>query len=802
MKKQKKLLFTILSTSLLLSSFSQKVAAEEDILKKGQAESMVGYTPRKFEVKQQKESNLDEEKELTGTFGTSPWRYEADNQTLFFGEGKFPKGSINDEIIKSNKLDKKVKKIELEGKILANPNSSYLFGLELLDYGRHTDELDSLEEIKGLSYLNTSEVTNMEGIFCGLTNLKTLNVDNFDTSEVTNMKNMFYDLTNLKTLNVDNFHTSKVTDMKNMFYHLTNLKTLNVDNFDTSNVTNMEGVFCGLTNLKTLNVDNFDTSNVTNMRSMFEGMASLEKINVNNFDTSKVGLMDSMFEGMTNLESLDLSHFNTKNVGHMFRMFANSSNIKELDLSHFESSPGLYYTAEMFKGMTSLKSLDISSFDLNHVKYKLYGWFEDTDSLETIKLGKESYPLSNSDYGGCKLPEKKDDEFTGRWILKDSDPVFGYDSSEAFYSEYDGKHPGTYVREKHPKPGKSLKGTFGTSPWRYEFDNQTLFFEGGKFPEGSINENIVKPNKLTNKIKEIKFVGTVLANPNSSYLFGLKDYPDDTTHELDSLENISLKYLDTSEVTNMTGMFTGLTNLKKLNFDSYFDVTKVTNMRNMFHGLENLEELFLYDWNTNNVTDFSGTFSGLTNLKRIDSVGGKHSGCINISSATTVANMFEGMANVEELDVFTDSWSKTENLTNMSGMFKGVAKIETLDLSYYNTSKVTNMSETFKGMTSLKNLNISGFDLTGGDSEHYIKCRQMLEGTNLDTLTLGKNSYIIDRNIFEDYNLPEKKNNEFSGKWILKDSNPTHSYDSSKSLYLNYDGTHPGTYIRERKSNN
>ena len=55
--------------------------------------------------------------------------------------------------------------------------------------------------------------------------------------------------------------------------YCTNLKYLDLSNWDTSNVTNMSYMFyyqnSSETSLKNLNIGNWDTSNVTNMSYMF-----------------------------------------------------------------------------------------------------------------------------------------------------------------------------------------------------------------------------------------------------------------------------------------------------------------------------------------------------------------------------------------------------------------------------------------------------------------------------------------------------------------------------------------------------
>ena len=55
------------------------------------------------------------------------------------------------------------------------------------------------------------------------------------------MKCMFYGCSELKELNLNNFNTNNVTDMNYMFYGCSSLKELNLNNFNTNNVTNMSG---------------------------------------------------------------------------------------------------------------------------------------------------------------------------------------------------------------------------------------------------------------------------------------------------------------------------------------------------------------------------------------------------------------------------------------------------------------------------------------------------------------------------------------------------------------------------------
>ena len=190
---------------------------------------------------------------------------------------------------------------------------------------------------------------------------------NFDTSNVTDMFGMFSRCSGLTSLDVSNFDTSNVTDMSYMFRGCGGLTSLDVSNFDTSKVTDICGMFSGCSSLTSLDVSIFDTSNVEDMHSMFDSCRSLTSLDLSNFNTSNVEYMYDMFYDCSSLTSLDVSNFDTSNVTYMSRMFDYCSGLTSLDLSNFDTSKisFMYY---MFGNCSNLTSLDLSSFDMSSVE--------------------------------------------------------------------------------------------------------------------------------------------------------------------------------------------------------------------------------------------------------------------------------------------------------------------------------------------------------------------------------------------------------------------------------------------------
>ena len=144
--------------------------------------------------------------------------------------------------------------IGADGKVAAPSNS---FGLFV--------SLSELTQIDGLTYFDTSNATDMTGMFANDSKLASLDLSGFNTANVTSMKGMFISCTNLSNLILNNFNTSNVTDMESMFHTCSSLVNLNLGSFNTSNVTIFDNMFNGCSSLESLDIRNatFDSVDFT-----------------------------------------------------------------------------------------------------------------------------------------------------------------------------------------------------------------------------------------------------------------------------------------------------------------------------------------------------------------------------------------------------------------------------------------------------------------------------------------------------------------------------------------------------------
>ena len=242
----------------------------------------------------------------------------------------------------------------------------------------------NLTEIKGIEYLNTENVTNMQEMFNACSKLTSLNLTSFNTAEVTNMRFMFHNCKVLTSLNLSNFNTEKVTDMQGMFWECWDLTSLDLSNFNTENVTAMNYMFNGCSDLTSLDLSNFNTAKVTKMDYMFYNCNKLTSLDLTSFNTAEVTKMDNMFKSCDALTSLNLSNFNTAKVTDMNSMFYGCDALTSLDLTSFNTAE-VTNMSNMFRLCYALTSLDLSNFNTAEVTNMSY-MFKSCKALTSLDL--------------------------------------------------------------------------------------------------------------------------------------------------------------------------------------------------------------------------------------------------------------------------------------------------------------------------------------------------------------------------------------------------------------------------------
>ena len=542
--------------------------------------------------------------------------------------------------------------------------------------------MNNLESITGLSYLNTSEVTNMGHMFNSCYKLTSFDLSGFNTSKVTAMNCMFYDCSNLQTIYVGTgWSTAAVTNSYNMFYKCSSLvggqgttyssshvdatyahidggssnpgyltaKTEAYAWYTPSNTTltfcydNKRGSRTGTTydlntgneiplwftdgicenvtqvafnasfadarpttthhwfwpmrNLESISGLRFlNTSEVTDMSYMFSNCESLTSLDLSTFNTSKVTSMAVMFWGCTNLTSLDVSSFNTSNVTSMQSMFGHSNNLTILDLSSFDTH-NVTVMYEMFSDCWQLKTLDLRGFNTSKVTSMRAMFYGCTD-LETI--------YARNDWNTAAVSNSVDMFFNCVSLVGGQGTTYNNSHTDKTYARIDGgpSNPGYFTEWKeayacYTPSNKTL--TFYFDKLRSSRTGTTYDLNWGTKSTGwyldGTNQNVTKA------VFDSSFAAAL---PTTTYgwFFGMQN--------LQTIQGI--EYLNTSEVTNMIGMFGYCSSLTSLDLSS-FNTSKVTNMNVMSGDDINLRTIYVGDgWSTEAVTRSSFMFGNCISL--------------------------------------------------------------------------------------------------------------------------------------------------------------------------------------------
>ena len=302
---------------------------------------------------------------------------------------------------------------------------------------------------------------------------------------------------------------------------------------------------------------------------------------------------------------------------------------------------------------------------------------------------------------------------------------------------------------------------------QYDDTNTTLTFK--KVTDANISD-IVNNSVIVDQYNNVKEICTTLGNVtiknivfdesfNTYAPTSLKDF----FKNCKALETISgLEYLNTANVTDMSGMFYKCQNLSSLDL-SKFNTANVTNMTSMFSGCSALTSLDLTNFNTSKVESMCYMFEDCSALESLNLTK------FNTANVTDMSGMFYKCQNLSSLNLTNFN---TEKVTKMSWMFSNL-KLSSLDLSNFNTEEGRDMFNMFSFCQNLSSLNLTNFN-----TEKVTEMSRMFEGCSALTTIYASDKFIIDK-----YNNGYKM---FYGCKLLKGALTKYEDNKTDEQYANY----------------
>ena len=600
---------------------------------------------------------------------------------------------------------------------------------------------------------------------------------------------------------LSNLNSANVTNMRFMFDNCSSLTNLDMSGFNTTNVTDMVLLFAGCSALTSLDLSGLNTTNVTEMNWMFDGCSSLTSLDVSGFNTANVTNMSGMFHECSSLTSLDLSGFNTANVTNMSWMFERCSALTNIYVSSTWTTSQVTANngSNMFNECVNLVGGAGTTFSADHTDYTYAhidggtsnpGYFTDKNAAPVVDedLKDDVYTVGESDFSTefytqfskyYQIPQG------GKWVSKfklNLNPNDNriYKNFVLLITNDEDRRAGQYKEYGAFRYDAVADSTRTNSQWGtsyvfpFQYTTSTLYLEpdenemdpnvqklGGlvtltvdrsqadafvitmsneqgvvktyhqpyvlpNFNNDSTNSNIrcyitVENSQIEFKGSNIEPIGGYSAPVATVEPYAVLKGDTLLTFYYDDQKSVrgGIAFLDGTDV-NWPSSITSVT---QAFFDSSFAEFSPTSTANWFNGFTSLTTITGLEFlNTANVTNMGSMFRGCSSLKEFDL------GSINTSQVRYMESMFNNCSSLTNLNL---SSFNTSNVTSMFGMFAECKKLTELNLSSFETTNTKDMQVMFSSASQLKTIYVgSGWDVSNVRSSDYmfLGCTSLVGG--------------------------------------------------------------------------
>ncbi|GAA0043566.1 BspA family leucine-rich repeat surface protein [Lactobacillus amylovorus subsp. animalium] len=637
---------------------------------------------------------------------------------------------------------------------------------------------------------NFDKVTDLSSWFANMPNVKSIDLSGVDLSHVTNVDDMFYNDPNLESINLSGVKFGNVTNANAVFFKDPKLTNLDMSNVDLTNVHGINAWFSGADNLANINFSNttfpeaftdiptakLTSVNITGAKNIPAGLlkayvralgnSGATSIDVRGINFDRVTDLSGWFANMPNIKNIDLSGVDLSHATNIDNMFYNNPNLESVNLSGVKFG-NVTKAGAVFYGDKNLTDLNMSDVDLTKV-HNIKAWFIGDNNLSKVNFNNTTFPetfdnfptnkLTNVNISGAKnVPAS---------ILKAYVKALGNSGATSIdlrginfdrVTDLSGWFANMPNIKSIDLSGVDLSHATNIDNMFYNNPNlESVNLSGVKFGNvRSANAVFYGDAKLT----DVDMSGVDLSHVNGANAWFMGDsnlttvdfsnvtFPDKFTntfaHADGKLKNVNLTGaknvpadflrayvkseansgatsidvsnfdLNKNDLSDLSGLFTNMPNLKEVNVTGLV-TDKVKNVSRMFYNDSALTTIVGLDtWDTSNVTDMSYIFASFTN-------------------PTTDNHKPQGLEHTGSLKALDLSGWKTSNVTNMACMFTGQNHLETLKgLSNWNTSKVTNMAQMFHGLSKLQDGSLG--DLSKWDTSNVTDMTYMFAVMSLQT---------------------------------------------------------------------
>ena len=597
------------------------------------------------------------------------------------------------------------------GKIIETTVNSARMIRDISNWGSATVGTKSFQNCQNLS-ISATNLPNLDAnlayTFSGATSFNS-DISNWDTSNVTNMEGIFYgadafnqDISK-KTVTGDGasyaaWDTSSVTTMRNMF---SGADAFNqpIGNWNTSSVTNMSNMF-QLAAAFNQNIGSWNIDKVTSMQEMFFGATNFNGELPTNRSSGVIPVLTNMGYMFYNAPAFnqDVNVLNVTNVTYMQHAFTNARafNNADVPLNWGSETAKITNWNNAFQGAIAFNNSGVEGWDMSSVT-TMYDMFNGAEAFNQVIF---SWNTSNV--------ENLNNMFEN---------AVAFNQNISYWCVTNITSEPYRFSTSSPLTGNN-KPVWGTCPVmpaaNDDFGNPYLSIASNGVIEAADSTvagvSYLLDGEIYIVVDDAGLTAAIGAN-NTNNIVTTKITDMSNLFQNNTTFNLDISNWDTSNVTNMREMFRGAT---AFNQDiGSWDVSSVNDMGYMFYSANSFNQN-LSNWNTINVTDMDYMFGA--NLV-FNNNGAPLT--FNTSSVTDMQSMFSFATafnqDISKQEVTVNgvnytAWD-TSNVTNMRTMF-WFATAFNQNIGNWNTPSVTTMHRMFAN-TSNFNQDISSWNTSG-----------------------------------------------------------------------------------------
>ena len=483
---------------------------------------------------------------------------------------------------------------------------------------------------------------NSTGLFQGMTNVTSIETDNFDVSRVDQAVFMFRDCTKLPELDTTDWDTSNITNMQGLFYKCNALgKITGIEEWNVSKVESLYAAFYNMHALTELDLSKWDTGSLKNWNYGFANNNNLETINLTGWDLTALETAEWTFRSNPKLKNvIGSKDWYMPNNTSLYGFFSYCSALESVDVHNWEI-PKVTKTWDMFVNCTSLITVPgIGNWDFGSVVQSI-SMFNGCKKLQYLD-DLSGWDVSNvSDMGfmfySCQSLQALNG--IGEWqtdsleylqaMFKDAKSLTKLDVADWNVSKV--KTFNSLFSSANQNTGNMKLTNLDLSKWDTSSATTMgwMFYGCGSLTEVNLS-NQTMPNLTT-----------------MSHMFA----------DCYKLEHVYMDNWETPALLCMDGVFNNCEAMKSVDLSS-FDTAKVKEFSQLFEACYSLEEVIGMDnWETSAACTYTEMFSGCRKLKKLDLSSFNTSGAfdnytdMNNSKSDAFVSMFSGVNNLEELIV-------------------------------------------------------------------------------------------------------------------------------------------------------